>query len=93
MSSVALSEVTTTHTTGGARSRRQQERRGQRADDASVGGRAAPGPARTIAPPSVLRVAAQETELEHEKTRMTRNSTHAMADAEPKWKKFWNAVS
>ena len=28
-----------------------------------------------------------------EKARITRNSTHAIAVAEPKWKKFWNAVS
>jgi hypothetical protein len=41
---------------------------------------------------SVLRVAAQP-ELEQENARMIRNSTHAMAEAEPKWKKFWKAVS
>ena len=89
MSSVGLSEVTTTHTTGSSQSTaRASQRRGQH-EPLSVepaGGDRAIGPQYSVWP-------RRSRNWSTEKTRMTANSTHAMADAEPKWKKFWKAVS
>ena len=82
MSAVRFSDVTSTHTAGSEPEDGERDQRaGQREARTSL-------PTRRLGHRSVLRVAAQQPELQHEKTRMTTNSTHAIAEAEPNWKKF-----
>ena len=85
MSAVSLSEVTT-HPDD-----RQQPDDGRARSSATVSASAVAVETAHRAQYSVWPRSSRNCSTE--KTRMTANSTHAIAEAAPNWKKFWKAVS
>ena len=82
MSSLGLSEVTTTHAIGESQSTARASRASVSAQRCRSGG----WPARAIAQYSVW--PRSRRNCSSEKARMTAKRTHAIAEAEPNWKKF-----
>ena len=88
MFSLSLSEVTSTHTTGTSQSSASVTRAKVRIRRCGSG-RAAGGSRHaqySVWPRS-------RRNCSTEKPSTMANSTHAIAEAAPNWKKFWNAVS